>query len=40
MQTSSILSQAVAIGLVTSRLPPLQDTPTITIADLLQAVGF
>jgi hypothetical protein len=40
MQASSILNQAVAIGLATSRLPPLQDTPPITIADLLQVVGF
>jgi hypothetical protein len=40
MQASSILSRAIAIGLATSRLPPLQDTPPITMADLLQAVDF
>jgi hypothetical protein len=40
MQVSSILSQAVAIGLATSRLPPVQDTPPITTTDLLQAIGF
>jgi hypothetical protein len=35
MQASFILSQAVAISLVTSRLRPLQDAPRITMADLL-----
>ncbi len=34
MQTSSILSQTIAIGLTTSQLPPLQDTPPITMANL------
>jgi hypothetical protein len=32
MQMSSILSQAIAIGLATSQLPLLQDTPPITMA--------
>jgi hypothetical protein len=40
MQVSSILSRAIAVGLTTSRLPPLQDTPPITTTDLLQAIGF
>jgi hypothetical protein len=40
MQASSILNQAIAISLVTSRLPPLQGTPPITITDLLQVVNF
>jgi hypothetical protein len=35
MQVSSILSRVIAIGLVISRLPPLQDTSPITMADLL-----
>jgi hypothetical protein len=39
-QASSILSQAIVIGLTTSWLPPLQNTPPITMADLLQAIGF
>jgi len=30
MQASSILSQAIAIGLTTSHLPPFQDTPPLT----------
>jgi hypothetical protein len=40
MQTSSILNQAVVVGLVTSQLPPLQDTPPIIMVDLLQPVDF
>jgi hypothetical protein len=40
MQVSSILSRTVAIGLATSKLPPLQDTPPITTVNLLQAIGF
>jgi hypothetical protein len=40
MQVSSILSQAVALGLTTFQFPPLQNTPPITTADLLQVVGF
>jgi hypothetical protein len=40
MQVSSILSSAIAVGLATSQLPPLQNTPPITTADLLQAVNF
>jgi hypothetical protein len=40
MQVSSILSRAVVVGLATSRLPPLQNTPPITTADLLQTIGF
>ncbi len=40
MQASFILSRAIIVGLATSRLPSLQDTPPITMANLLQAVGF
>jgi hypothetical protein len=40
MQASSILSRAVAVGLATSQLPPLQDTPPTTMIDLLQAIDF
>ncbi len=40
MQTSSILSRAVAVSLIISQLPPLQNTPPITTTNLLQAVGF
>jgi hypothetical protein len=35
MQASSILNQVVAIGLTISQLPPLEDTPPITMAHLL-----
>jgi hypothetical protein len=35
MQTFSILNQAVVVGLVTYQLPPLQNTPPITMTDLL-----
>jgi hypothetical protein len=38
MQTSSILSWAVAICLATSQLPPFQNAPPITTTDLLQVV--
>jgi len=40
MQTSSILSWVVAIGLAIYRLSPLQDTPPITTVNLLQVVGI
>jgi hypothetical protein len=40
MRMSSILSQAITIGLVTSWFPPLQNTPPITTADLLQPSIF
>jgi hypothetical protein len=40
LQPSSILSQAVAVGLATFQLSPLQDTPPISTTDLLQMVGF
>jgi hypothetical protein len=40
MQTSSILSRMIVVGLVTSWLPPLQDTSPIITANLLQVVGF
>jgi hypothetical protein len=40
MQVSSILSRAIGVSLATSRLPPLQNTPPITMADLLQTVDF
>jgi hypothetical protein len=40
MQTSSILSWVVVVGLATSWLSPLQDTPPITTVNLLQVVGF
>jgi hypothetical protein len=40
LQTSSILNWARAIGLTTSWLPPLRDTPPITMANLLQVIGF
>jgi len=40
LQTSSILNWTTTVGLTTSRLPPLQDTPPITMANLLQAIGF
>jgi hypothetical protein len=40
MQTSFILSQMIAVGLTTFRLPPLQNTPPITTTNLLQAISF
>jgi hypothetical protein len=39
MQAFFILSQAVAIGLTTSRLSPLWDITPIIMANLLQAIG-
>jgi hypothetical protein len=39
MQTFSILSWVVRIGLITSQLPPLQNTPPIAMVNLLQVVG-
>jgi len=39
MQASFILNWVAMVGLITSQLPPLQDTPPITMVDLLQAVG-
>ncbi len=38
MQTFSILSQVVVVGLVIFRLPPFQDAPPITMVDLKQVV--
>jgi hypothetical protein len=40
LQPSSILNRVVAVGLATFQLPPLQDTPPISMTDLLQVVGF
>jgi hypothetical protein len=40
MQTSSILSQVVAVSLVISLFPSLQDTPPITTTNLLKDVDF
>jgi hypothetical protein len=40
MQASFILSWAIIIGLTTSWLPPLQNTPPITVTDLLQCRRF
>jgi hypothetical protein len=40
MQTSSILSQAVAIGLAKSWLSPFQDAPPISTVDLLGQRNF
>ncbi len=40
MQASFILNQVVVVGLVLSQLPPCQDTPPITMADLLQVVDL
>ncbi len=40
MQTSSILSWAIVIGLAISWLQPFEDTPPITMANLFQAIGF
>jgi len=37
---SPILNQAITIVLATSRLPPLQDIPPITITDLLYIIGL
>jgi hypothetical protein len=40
MQSFSILSQAIAKGLTTPQLPPLQDRPPTTMVDLLQVIDF
>jgi hypothetical protein len=40
MQASFILSWVITIGLATSPLPPIQNTPPITMTDLLQALNF
>ncbi len=40
MQTSSILNWVIVVGLAIPQLPPLQNTPPITMAGLLQAVDF
>jgi hypothetical protein len=40
LQTSSILSWTITIGLVIFGLPPFQDTPPITTVTLLQTFGF
>jgi hypothetical protein len=40
IQVSSILNRAIVVGLATSQLPPLQNTPPINMADLLQAIDF
>jgi hypothetical protein len=40
MQASFILSWVVVVGLTTSQLPPLQNTPPIIMTNLLQAIGF
>ncbi len=40
MQASSILSWVAVVNLITSQLPPLYNTPLITMANLLQAIGF
>jgi hypothetical protein len=40
MQASSILNRMIAIGLITSHFPPLQNTPPVTTTDLLQAINF
>jgi len=37
IQTSSILTQEITIGLATFELPPFQDPPPIPTIDLLQA---
>jgi len=39
MQASCILSWAIGVGLATSQIPTLQDTPPIVMVDLLQAIG-
>jgi hypothetical protein len=40
LQASSIWSRVITICLATFWLPPLQDTPPITMTNLLQAVDF
>jgi hypothetical protein len=39
MQASSIFSQAMVVGLITSQLPPLYDTTPVATTNLLQVVG-
>jgi hypothetical protein len=39
LQTSSILSWVIVVGLTTSWLPPLQNTSPISTIDLLQVAG-
>jgi hypothetical protein len=39
MQTSSILSRVITVGLVIFQLSPHQDTPPITMANLLKVVN-
>jgi hypothetical protein len=40
MQTSSILSRAIAGSLATFQFPPFQNTCSITMANFLQAINF
>ncbi len=40
MQASFIFSQAVVVSLVTSQLPPFQNTLPITMVNLLHAINF
>jgi hypothetical protein len=40
MQVFSILNRAIVIGLTTSQLPHLQNTPPITMVNLLQTIDF
>jgi hypothetical protein len=40
IQTSSIISRTIDVNLTTSQLPPLQNTPPITMTALLQVVNF
>jgi hypothetical protein len=40
MQTSSFIDQTIVVSSTTSQLSPLQDTPPIATADLLQAIDF
>jgi hypothetical protein len=40
MQASSILIQAIGVGLATSQLPPLYNTLLVVTSDLLQVVDY
>jgi hypothetical protein len=40
IHVSPILSRAISVSLATSRLSPLQDTPLVTMIDLMQAFNF
>jgi len=40
MQKSSILSWVIVVGLAISWLPPLQDTPVITMVNLLLIINY